>query len=54
MLKALRETGICLSEAAGTPAVLLGPGMAGTEAELRLLAGRLRQAGAAPAVRRDP
>jgi hypothetical protein len=46
VLKVLRDTGRSLSGASEALAELLGPGIPGTEVELQLLAGRLREAGA--------
>jgi hypothetical protein len=53
VLKVLRDTGRSLSEASAALTELLGPGIAGTDVELQLLADRLREAGVEAVAQRD-
>ena len=52
-MKALRGSGFGLTEVPRALAALRGAGLPGTEAQLELLAGRLREAGAGVVVERE-
>lgn len=53
VLKVLRGSGVAMSDVSSAFVELLGPGIAGTEVELRLVADRLIDAGVTATVRRD-